>query len=109
MPKELFNQTIKTTASATDRIAVGIPGQTGCDNLLVNDFFKYALRAAGDVALVEGNNTINFSSDFGTTNYSLNIYDLNGLGLSVTAKNTDGFEVNALTAGNINYIAIKNI
>lgn len=109
MPKELFNQTVKNTASATDRVPVGIPGQTGCDNILVNDFFKYALRAAGDVAVLAGANEVLFSSDFGTTNYSLSIYDLNGLGIEVTSKNTDGFEINALVAGNINYIAIKNI
>lgn len=33
MPKELFNQTLKTTLSADDRFAVGIPSQTGCDNI----------------------------------------------------------------------------
>ncbi len=109
MPKELFDQTTKITLSANDRVAVGIPGQEGCDNVFVNNFFKYALRAAGDVSVTVGANIISFSSDFGTTDYSLNIYDLNGLGIEVTAKNTDGFEINSLTSGNINYIAIKNI
>lgn len=32
--KELFNQTLKTTIADSDRIAVGIPSQNGCDNIL---------------------------------------------------------------------------
>jgi hypothetical protein len=34
---ELFNQTLKTTLGASDRIASGIPGQTGADNILFSD------------------------------------------------------------------------
>ena len=111
MPKELFNQTLKTTYSATDRIATGVPGQTGCDNGLIDDFFKYALRAEGEVAVTTGDNAITFSSDFGTTNYSVMLYDYQGIGIELKAgtKASTGFTVTSLSNGYFNYVAIKNI
>jgi hypothetical protein len=109
MPKELFNQVIKTVVQSTDRMPVGIPSQEGCDNIIVNDFFKYLARAAGDVPVVTGSNTINFSSDFGTTNYSITIFDENGIGIQLSSKGTDHFIIDALSGGFINYIAIRNI
>lgn len=38
MAKELFNQTLKSIIGNTDRISVGVPGQTGCDNVYFSDF-----------------------------------------------------------------------
>jgi len=35
---ELFNQQLKTTLADTDRIAIGIPGMTGCFNVTISDF-----------------------------------------------------------------------
>lgn len=40
MPKEQFNQTLKTTVGESDRIAVGVPGMTGCDNVTYQNFRK---------------------------------------------------------------------
>jgi len=40
MPKELFNQTLKSALDASDRIATGVPSQTACDNIEFLDFIK---------------------------------------------------------------------
>ena len=109
MPKYLFNQTLKTTYSASDRVATGVPGQEGCDNGLIDDFFKYIMRASGNVAVTTGSNNITFSSTFGTTNYSVIVYDITGIGVEITSKSATGFTLESLGNGNINYIAIKNI
>jgi len=38
--KELFNQTLKNEIALTDRLAVGIPGMEGCDNVTFSKFLK---------------------------------------------------------------------
>lgn len=40
MPKELFNQTLKTTVALTDRVAIGIPGQEGANNITGANLLK---------------------------------------------------------------------
>ena len=42
MPKELHNQTLKTTLDTSDRVAVGIPGQNGCNNITAANLLKQA-------------------------------------------------------------------
>lgn len=50
--------------------------------------------------------TINFSSPLSSANYALILIDNNGLGLQWSSKNTSGFILDSLTAGNFEYIAI---
>ncbi|MCK9281356.1 MAG: hypothetical protein M0P71_12095 [Melioribacteraceae bacterium] len=40
MPKELFNQILKTTLDAADRIAIGIPSQVGANNITTTNLLK---------------------------------------------------------------------
>jgi hypothetical protein len=80
--KKLFEQPLKSTFGSTDRIAVGIPGQDGCDNILMDDFVNQ-LRNEGvsggtftNANLVSGVLTINHEKD---TNYvELTVYDASG-------------------------------
>ena len=71
MPKELFNQTIKTTLNSSDRVAVGIPGQIGCDNItaanmlkqtgnwnIIADTFTNADLVAGTLTINHAKNTL---------------------------------------------------
>lgn len=51
---------------------------------------------------------IAFSSQFVGT-YALAILDYNGLGISVTAQDEDGFTIDSLTAGDFGYIALIEI
>lgn len=55
--KELFNQPLKQELSVSDHIAVGIPGMTGCDNLLISDW----IRATGMTLI---NRTVDATTDF---------------------------------------------
>lgn len=74
------------------------------------DLIAGAIRSNGAVAVGAGTNVINFSSPFKAgTNYSLIIYDASGIGVEVTAQTVNGFTLESLGAGNIGYIAIKNI
>jgi len=67
------------------------------------------IRSSGNVSATEGVQDISFSSPLSSTNYSLSIFDINGLGIQITEQTIDGFTINALTAGIFNYIAILNI
>jgi len=111
--KELFNQTLLTSLDDNIRFGAGFPSQTGANNVRKSVLFgliaEYLIRSEGGVSVDQGNNTIDFSSTFGTTDYSLIVYDIGGAGVEVTAQTATGFTVNCLSAGNINYIAIKNI
>lgn len=73
-----------------------------------DDFMKYAIKSNGNVVIGVGTNVINFSAAFPDTNYSLLIYDPNGIGVQVTTKTIAGFECESLGAGIIAYVAIKN-
>jgi len=67
------------------------------------------VRSAGNVNAAGGIQVIIFSTPLATANYSLSIFDINGLGIKATAQSENGFTINALTAGTFNYIAIINI
>jgi hypothetical protein len=113
MSVELFNQSLVSELGDNTRLGGGIPGQVGADNILVSNFKaqigKHFIRSAGNVAVVAGSQDIIFSSDFGTTDYSLTVFDINGIGVGVTAQASDKFTIDSLGSGVINYIAIKNI
>lgn len=66
------------------------------------------IRAEGNVSLSAGNNVVVLSSAFASTNYSVVIFDVNGVGISLTSQATSFFQVNALGAGLMNYVAILN-
>lgn len=113
--RELFNGTLGATIPLTDRVVHGVPGisQDGANNTIWSNVLvqiaEYLIRSEGGVAVTSGSQDITFSSDFGTTNYSLEVYDINGIGVQVTAQATDKFTIDCLGSGTINYIAIKNI
>lgn len=95
------------------RLAGGIEDQSGADNILVSAFLaqigKYLIRSEGNVTVNPGSQDITFSSDFGTTDYSLQIFDINGIGIGVTAQASDKFTIESLGTGVLNYIAIINV
>lgn len=51
---------------------------------------------------------IAFSSPFVTT-YALQIIDYQGIGISVTAQDENGFTITSLSAGNFGYIALIEV
>ena len=67
------------------------------------------IRSANDVAVTSGEHTITFSSPLPTSDYSLNIIDKNGIGISYVSQDENGFTYDSLGNGVINYIAIVNI
>lgn len=82
MPKELFNQTLKSTIDASDRVAVGIPSQTACDNVEFLDFIKSIFNlTAEEVEFDNGDlsaNVFTYNHDKGTRFIFYNILDPNG-------------------------------
>lgn len=57
--------------------------------------------------LVQGANTIAFSSALSTTNYEVIIYEVGGIGAGeATSKTVNGFDVEAIDATDIIYIAV---
>lgn len=68
------------------------------------------IRAEGNVAVTAGSNVISFSSAFSSAAYSLQVFDFSGsVGFEITAQDANGFTLNCIDAGAINYIAILNI
>jgi hypothetical protein len=85
--KQLFNQTLKVTYGTTDRIAVGIPGQEGCDNILMSDFVSQ-LRNEGVIggSFTTGNLTagvLTISHEKNTQWIELVVYDSGGIKVDV--------------------------
>ena len=113
MAKELFGQDLQSEIGESERFAFGLKGQVGCKNILKSELFSligsWFLRSKNDVAITAGTNTISFSSDFGTTDYTLIIYDVTGIGIQFVSQTTSGFTVKSLESGKINYTATKNI
>lgn len=67
------------------------------------------IRSEGNVAVTAGANVITFSSPLASSAYSLQVFDFAGtVGFSITAQDANGFTLNCLAAGAINYIAILN-
>lgn len=88
MPKELFNQTTKSSVGDTDRVAVGVPDQTGCDNVLFSDF--------KDLIRPSDNDTFENSDLNGSYEYIIT----HGRGKSlVKATLYDGSNVEQMTQG----------
>jgi hypothetical protein len=112
---ELFNQTLKAIYAATDHAAVGVPGQSGCDNILMSNYeaqiVASQVRCNGAVAVTEGEHTITFSSTLGTADITVNIIDYQQLGVFLVSWTATGFTYNCLAVGggNIGYFACKNI
>lgn len=114
MSQKLFEQDpLLEELGLNTRMAAGVPGQVGADNILVSKFLaqiaKYLVRSKGGVEVVIGSQDIPFSSDFETTDYSLEVYDINGIGIGVTAQTSLGFTIESFGVGIINYTATKNI
>lgn len=86
MPKELFNQTAKTTLADSDRVAVGIPGMTGANNITVANL----LKQTGNWNILTGNIT-NASLVGGTWSYT---HNKNTLLVRMTVFNPSGYQVN---------------
>lgn len=66
-----------------------------------------ALVRSDDSVIADGTNgqTILFSSQF-VDDYSLSIYDKNGIGITVISKDKNGFTIDSVESGNFGYIAI---
>lgn len=80
--KKLFEQPLKSTVELTDRLPVGVPGQEGCDNVLMSDFIDQ-LKNTGVVggsfsnaSLTANVLTINHEKD--TSFVELTVYDSGG-------------------------------
>ena len=69
-------------------------------------------RSANNVNVAIGDQFIPFSTPFApgiAGNYTLDIIDTDGLGVTRLSKNYNGFTVNSLSAGTIDYTATINI
>ena len=80
--KKLFEQDLKTSLSSTDRIALGIPGQEGCDNMLISVFMDL-LKNVGvqGNSFTDGNltaNVLTINHKKGTTFVELTVYNDEG-------------------------------
>ena len=104
--KELFNQPLKSTVAASDRIAVGIPSQEGADNILFPNFINSFAQREKSKALAIGANRVDFPQAFSSANYVLIVQDNNGIGFQITAQDASGFNIETLGNTAINYIAI---
>ena len=78
---------------------------SGSGGVFVND-----TRAANDVAITAGIHTITYTDPFLDTDYTLIIQDNDGVGVEIVdgSETVNGFDYEALGAGTINYIVIKN-
>lgn len=104
----MANQVINIGAAPDD--GSGDPLRTAFDK--VNDNFSelYGLvRAQGAVPVVAGVQIISFSTALASADFSLIIFDINGIGININGQFPTGFAIEALGAGVINYIAILNI
>lgn len=54
------------------------------------------------------NQVIGFSSEFASV-YALSILDYEGIGITVTAQDQNGFTIESLSAGNFGYIAMIEV
>jgi hypothetical protein len=130
--KELFNQQLKAALGNLDRIALGIPGMEGCDNMLVSRLIEIITEAiqgnvdssgglninesrVGSQIVTVGNNTVQFKDILGNSlpfsivvddDYIL-IPDFNGLGGEIVSQSRTGFVCNMLASGTIKYHAIS--
>ena len=61
---------------------------------------------SGIAAVGVGSTTIAFSSALSAATYTVILFEPDGTGSVITAHTVNGFTVNSLSAGNINYVAI---
>jgi len=96
---ELFNQTLKTTLDNTDRVPVGIPGMTGCNNITAENFLKQ----------VASWNIITGTFDNGDLTAGTWTYNhaKNTSVVRVTLRNPSGYEQNL--AGMLHIVDVNNI
>lgn len=99
MAKELFDQTIKTTLSTSDRIASGVPGQVGCDNITAENL----LKQTGNWNIVTGTFD-NADLVAGTWSYN---HAKNTTVVRVVLRNPAGYEQNL--AGMLHVVDADNI
>lgn len=87
--KQLFNQPLKTTFSDTDRIALGIPGIEGCDNMLMQVFVDLLKNTGVEAGSIVNANLVSYvwtlTHNKETQFIELTIYDGNGV-----KQSTDG-------------------
>ena len=100
---ELFNQDLKSTFGASDRMAVGVPGQSGCDNVLISVLIE-AIRqeAAGFLAGTFDNSNLSgnvWSFNHGKNTAYIDLILYNGDGVK---EGVDGI----LTVDDLNNISI---
>lgn len=86
MPKELFNQTLKTTLATTDRVAIGIPGMTGGNNITAENL----LKQTGNWNILTGNIT---NADLTAGKWTLT-HSKNTSNVRFTLRNPAGYEQN---------------
>lgn len=99
MPNELFNQTIKTTLVSSDRVATGIPGQIGCNNITAENL----LKQTGNWNIVVG--TFD-NADLVAGNWTYN-HAKNTTVVRVVLRNPSGYEQNL--AGMLHIVDANNI
>jgi hypothetical protein len=66
------------------------------------------MRAGAEVCTGAVGQVITYSTSF-TGDYVLSIIDYEGIGIEVTASDTEGFTITSLSAGNFYYIAILKV
>ncbi len=99
MSKELFNQPLKTEFGTNDRIAIGVPGASGCDNMLVSQFISNILTDSVIVGLFT-------NDDLEDGTYIIN-HDKNTQNIRVTLYNPSGYMENL--AGILRIIDSNNV
>jgi len=104
--KELFNQPLKTIVGVSDRVAIGVPSQEGCDNMLIPVLLNNFIKKDNNVALTAGGNRIDFSGSFTSADYVIIIREYNGIAYDVTAQDIDGFNIEVLANTAIDYLTI---
>lgn len=80
--KELFNQELKTTLGTSDRLALGVPGMEGCDNMLVTRF-RELMQSSNILAGTIANGDLTdyvwtYAHEKSTRNIEIILYDADG-------------------------------
>lgn len=87
MAKELFNQPLKTTLGSTDRVALGVPGQDGCDNMLITKLIELILADNVETGTIQNGDLSSgvwtYTHNKSTAAVELILYDGNGVLQSV--------------------------
>jgi len=106
MGKELFGQTLKDKLGISDRIASGVPGQEGCDNILRGDLFGSIMQYGKGVSLTQGSNSIVFAKALDNDQFALFVRTYNGVAYEEVSRDQSGFVIEVLANTTIDYLAI---